>query len=486
MIYFLLLLFLCTNECLDELLSIVFLFLTTGCKTTYNLQKSKNAHEQILEAIQFKKIIFISETHTTVFPILYITQNMEKFYEAGVRYLFLEEDGDGFSFTDGSYDNYKIHIVPQWCTYAWKYEYHLMEKEIARINQLHPEDPINVIFPEDGVVWPEDMNDGVAVLNARDEQAHKSIIEIMDAAKPEDKAIIFYGDGHGSKIPHNYVYGSEELWDPSGYYLNKYYNDQYAAFDIWHLRNNDYTKVKYGKDSNFKVLDEKYLSEKDLSAFDYFCVTDQRIYGITYPYIITDENLEKSNDEVNKENYVNTSSGTIEDAEKIVNPVVEDICNILSDWVFGFDDDTIVSVIKRFLDKKKQSFTGGMLASQITDCPGISSCFKGSLTSYSNEIKELAGVKRETIEKFGAVSKETATEMAMGARKLMNSDWAISTTGVAGPDPLEGKRPGTAWVAVAGPNGVVTDFVDWPGSREMVRARVCKTAFNLLFNQIKK
>ena len=55
------------------LLSIVFLFLTTGCKTTYNLQKSKNAHEQILEAIQFKKIIFISETHTTVFPILYIT-----------------------------------------------------------------------------------------------------------------------------------------------------------------------------------------------------------------------------------------------------------------------------------------------------------------------------------------------------------------------------------------------------------------------------
>lgn len=273
------------------LLSIVFLFLTTGCKTTYNLQKSKNAHEQILEAIQFKKIIFISETHTTVFPILYMTQNMEKLYEAGVRYLFLEEDGDGFSFTDGNYDNYKIQIVPQWCTYAWKYEYHLMEKEIARINQLHPEDPINVIFPEDGVVWPEDMNDGVAVLNARDEQAHKTIIEIMDAAKPEDKAIIFYGDGHGCKIPHDYVYGSEELWYPSGYYLNKYYGDQYAVFDIWHLRNNDYTKVKYGKDSNFKVLDEKYLSEKDLSAFDYFCVTDQRIYGITYPYISTDENI---------------------------------------------------------------------------------------------------------------------------------------------------------------------------------------------------
>src|SRR5574344_939853 len=141
------------------LLSFVFLLFITGCKTTYNLQNSKNAHDQILEAIHSKKIVFIGETHTTVFPILYMTQNIEKFYEAGVRYLFLEEEGDGFSFTDGNYDNYKIHIVPQWCTYGWKYEYHLMEKEIERINQLHPEDPINVIVPEEGCVGPEDMND---------------------------------------------------------------------------------------------------------------------------------------------------------------------------------------------------------------------------------------------------------------------------------------------------------------------------------------
>lgn len=272
------------------LLSILFILLISGCKTTYNLKDSKKADDQILEAIQSKKIVFIGETHTTVFPILYMTQNMEKFYEAEVRYLFLEEEGDGFSFTDGTYDNYRIHIVPQWCTYAWKYEYHLMEKEIARINQLHPEDPINVIFPEEGVVWPENMDDGVAVLNARDMQAHKTIIEIMDGAKPEDKAIIFYGDGHGSKIPDNY-WDYEGLWYPTGYYLNKYYGDQYTAFDIWYLRNNDYTKVNYGRDSNFKILEGQYLSETLLSAFDYCCATNQRIYGITYPYISTDENI---------------------------------------------------------------------------------------------------------------------------------------------------------------------------------------------------
>ena len=181
---------------------------------------------------------------------------------------------------------------------------------------------------------------------------------------------------------------------------------------------------------------------------------------------------------------------TIEEAEKIVTPVVEDICSILSGYVFGFDDDSIVSVIKKRLDEKNQtiscieSLTGGMLASQIAACEGISSCFKGSITSYTNEIKEFAGVNHETIEKYGAVSKETAIEMAQSVRKLFKTDWAISTTGVAGPGSLEGKRPGTAWVAVAGPNVVVTDFVDWPGSREMVRQRVCKTALNLIFKQL--
>ena len=181
---------------------------------------------------------------------------------------------------------------------------------------------------------------------------------------------------------------------------------------------------------------------------------------------------------------------SIDEAKKIVEPVVEDICQILSGYVFGFDDDTIVSVIKKRLDAKKQTFccieslTGGMLASQITSCEGISNCFKGSITSYSNEIKEFAGVNPKTIEKFGAVSKETAIEMAESVKKLFKTDWAISTTGVAGPAPLEGKKPGTAWIALAGPNGVQTELVDWPGSREMVRQRVCKTAFSLFFKNL--
>lgn len=182
---------------------------------------------------------------------------------------------------------------------------------------------------------------------------------------------------------------------------------------------------------------------------------------------------------------------SLKEAKALVTPVVEDVCRILHGYVFGFDEESIVSVIKNILKGKNQSFcciesiTGGMLASQITDCSGISCCFKGSITSYSNEVKTLAGVDPSIIDKFGAVSEETAKAMAIGAKKLLKTDWAVSTTGVAGPEPLEGKRPGTAWIAVAGPNGVIADFIDWPGSREMVRGRVCKNALNLLFHQLK-
>lgn len=276
-----------------SILFISFVLLLTSCKTTINLQNEKNADEQIIEYLQSKKIVFIGEHHSTVFPILYMTENMENFYNNGVRYLFLEEEGDGF-FPAENYDNYRLMIVPQWCTFGWKHEYHLMELEIARINQLHPEDPINVIFPETGITWPEDMNDSTKVLNARDAQAQKTIIEIMDKAKPEDKAIIFYGSGHGMKNPD--YYGDEAFWYSSGYYLNNHYGDQYASFNIYELINNDFTKVNYGKDSNFKILSEKYLrnelSEDEISNYDFYCVTNQRIYGIVSPYITTDYNLQ--------------------------------------------------------------------------------------------------------------------------------------------------------------------------------------------------
>lgn len=179
-------------------------------------------------------------------------------------------------------------------------------------------------------------------------------------------------------------------------------------------------------------------------------------------------------------------------AQAVAEPVIREVELRLAPWIFGCDDETVVSAIKKILDARKQTFscmesiTGGSLAAEVTDCPGISSCFSGSLTAYANEVKILAGVDAELIKKYGAVSAEVAVAMAVAARKMFKTDWSIATTGVAGPSPLEGKSPGTAWVAVAGPAGEKAAFVDWPGDRAMIRKRVCRTAFQSFFNLLKE
>lgn len=185
-------------------------------------------------------------------------------------------------------------------------------------------------------------------------------------------------------------------------------------------------------------------------------------------------------------------ASTVEEARHIAEPVINQVDTILAPWIYGYDEETIVSAIKKMLDQRGQSFSciesvsGGSLASEITDCPGISSCFKGSLTAYTNPVKVMAGVAAELISKHGAVSAEVALAMAKGCRKMFASDWALATTGVAGPDSLEGKKPGTAWVAVVGENFEFTLFQDWPGDRAMVKNRVCRNALQSFFKILKE
>lgn len=101
-----------------------------------------------------------------------------------------------------------------------------------------------------------------------------------------------------------------------------------------------------------------------------------------------------------------------------------------------------------------ESCTGGYLAKMITDIPGSSSVFKGSVVAYANEIKHsLLCVKQETLELFGAVSPQTAREMAMGAKMLFNADIAVSVTGIAGPDGGSAEKPvGLVYVCISSKN----------------------------------
>ncbi|MGM0599291.1 MAG: competence/damage-inducible protein A [Candidatus Rifleibacteriota bacterium] len=189
---------------------------------------------------------------------------------------------------------------------------------------------------------------------------------------------------------------------------------------------------------------------------------------------------------------VGVVSDSAEKAQKIVEPVAKEIELRLAENIFGRDEETIVSAIRKFLDNFNQSVscmesvTGGMLAAFFTDCPGISSCFHGSVTAYNEKIKADFGVSADIISEYGVVSEQVAIEMARAAKKQFATDWAVSTTGVAGPNPHDGKKPGTAYIGISGPDISEAFFVDWPGSRMMVRQRICKAALYRLWGCLKK
>ena len=116
-----------------------------------------------------------------------------------------------------------------------------------------------------------------------------------------------------------------------------------------------------------------------------------------------------------------------------------------------------------------ESLTGGGLAQALTSLPGSSDIFRGSVTAYQSEIKSsVLEVPAELISEFGVVSEEVAAAMAGGVKKLMNSTWAISTTGVAGPGPSDGVAAGTVWVAIDGPISQTLQL-ELSGAREIVR-----------------
>ena len=99
-----------------------------------------------------------------------------------------------------------------------------------------------------------------------------------------------------------------------------------------------------------------------------------------------------------------------------------------------------------------ESLTGGLVGGAVTAVPGASAVYRGGLITYATELKaELAGVDRATLDRHGAVSAQTARQLARGAARVCGADWGLATTGVAGPDRQEGRPPGTVFVAVVGP-----------------------------------
>jgi PncC family amidohydrolase len=127
-----------------------------------------------------------------------------------------------------------------------------------------------------------------------------------------------------------------------------------------------------------------------------------------------------------------------------------------------------------------ESLTGGELAAWLSSTPGASATFTGAVVSYAGEVKRhVLGVTAERV-----VSSECAEQMATGVRQLLGVDWALSTTGVAGPDEQEGQSVGTVYVGIAGKQRVRSVRLALEGDRPEIRRAVCAAALGLLLREV--
>ena len=156
------------------------------------------------------------------------------------------------------------------------------------------------------------------------------------------------------------------------------------------------------------------------------------------------------------------------------------------------EKDSLANVVANLLIAKKQtlalaeSCSGGLLADSLISIPGASEFLLSSIVSYSNEAKiKLLGVNPETIKTCGAVSKETALEMVKGIKAKLASDFALSITGIAGPDGASVEKPiGTFWVGLATADSAVAFKYCYPQERNIFRIMTVATALNLLRKQL--
>lgn len=173
---------------------------------------------------------------------------------------------------------------------------------------------------------------------------------------------------------------------------------------------------------------------------------------------------------------------------KQVETEVEKLQQIIPESIYGYDNETMAEVVGRLLKLNgktlavAESCTGGYISHLITVVAGSSAYYKGSVTAYSNEVKmKLLGVKKSSLEEFGAVSETVAKEMAAGVRKALQSDFAVATTGIAGPDGGTPEKPvGTVWIAVASENQVVASKFVFGDNRERNIIRSAQTALQIL------
>ena len=181
------------------------------------------------------------------------------------------------------------------------------------------------------------------------------------------------------------------------------------------------------------------------------------------------------------------------EAEIAINIEIEKLHAIIGDNIVGIEGATIEKLVHDMLIQRgatlavAESCTGGTIASKFTAIAGASQYFMAGIVSYSNAAKsDILGVRIEDIEREGAVSECVARQMAEGARRVAGADYAIATTGIAGPTGGSELKPvGTVWIAVATPTGTIAQMRNSGTDRGQIISRASAYAIEMLYNELK-
>ncbi len=180
--------------------------------------------------------------------------------------------------------------------------------------------------------------------------------------------------------------------------------------------------------------------------------------------------------------------------ESYINAKVEELKRIVPENIIAYEDIKLEELVGKLLKDKHctvataESCTGGKVASLITSVSGSSEYYKGSVVSYCNEVKaDVLGVSRADLEKYGAVSSTVAEQMASGVRRLLKTDYAVATTGIAGPTGGSDEKPvGTVWIAVATPTKVLSRKYVFGKDRSINIERFAASALSMLIVEMEK
>ena len=181
---------------------------------------------------------------------------------------------------------------------------------------------------------------------------------------------------------------------------------------------------------------------------------------------------------------------TQEDALELIAPMEAEIREALQFAIWGVDGETPEERVGALLAERgltlaaMESCTGGLLASTVTDVPGASQYFKGSLVTYATEVKSLAGVSARLIEEHGVVSAEVAGAMAQAVRVALEADVGVGITGVAGPGPQNGIPAGTVYAGVAMNGTVESTVMRFPPDRPLVKRRAVVMALLQVYRML--